>query len=256
MPTQTERHLKMIEDNIEIIQNIQADVGSGKPSRRQRKLAITCLEAIGASMRHVPDDFREKYNEIPWSAIDCWGTQGTFTPNNFRKSQLERSAAFLSVQKSAISRHSGGETKIQKGVLNNLHAQYEELSRNWHNQILLPYVLISITGILFVIRTDLVQEEIDLTTWESILYGIHVIVIFYIGIYTQTRPSNSDIANDIYTWNYTHTDFYNRSYRNWSLNITDLQEALRRHEFIRAILTVMWMWTLAAAIFVTVIAVA
>lgn len=256
MTTPTEAHLQVIVDKIEAIQNIHADVGLGEPSRKQKKSAINCLEAIGTSMRYIPDEFKEKYNGISWNAIGCWGTRGRFSPRYFHRDLLDRCERFFAEQKSEISRHAGFETEIQKGVLSNLQVQYEELSRNLHTQILLPYVLIPITGILFVIRIGLVQDTIDLNFWESVLYSLHVLIIFFIGIYTQTRHSNNDIANDTHTYHYTHTDFYNRSHRNWCLNVSTLRGAVLRHEFYRAILTILWTWTLIAAILATVIAVA
>lgn len=213
MPTPTERHLQVIAEKIEIIQSIHAEVGFGALSVAQAQSVIGCLGAIRERVSRLPREFKRENCNIHWVSMSVYGMPWNFSANNFSSRALNTITVFFAEIKPQILHHAGGDTEIQKGVICNLQAQYEELSKNWHGSILLQYALISITSTLFVIRIGLVQDEINLTIGEIILYIAHVSIIFCMGMYIQLRKGNTSIANDIYSWHYTHTDFYNRSHR-------------------------------------------
>ena len=255
MPTQTERHLQVIAEKIETIQNIHAEVGIGAPSDADAQSVIGCLKTIRECVRHLPCEFKMKYCNVSWVTMSAWGMPGCFSANNLNNRMLNIIAVFYIEIKPRIYHYAGGDTEIQKSVISNLQAQYEELSKNWHGQILLHYVLMSITGILVVIRLGFEPGEIDFTFFEILFYGVHVLIILGMAVYIQLRPLNTDLANDTSSWHYTYTSFFSLSHENWSLNISDLKNVVRRHENIRAAAVLLWLWTLVGAIWATAIAI-
>lgn len=253
MPTPTEAHLKVIADQIEVIQNIHAEVGTGKPSRKQKKLVIHCLGTIGTSIRYIPDEFKEKYHRISWDAIDYWGTRGAFATADFNKGHLDRCERFLARQKSEIYRHSGCETEIQKGIIEDLQAEYEDMSESWRGQIVLPYVLISITAIFAAVRVGLIPTEVDLTRSQGVSFSVHGGIILFIVLLTLARSGKHKFEEKTENWYYTHTELYERLYSKWSVRISTLANSINGYELFRAIAALFWLLSFAAALFATIL---
>lgn len=251
MPTQTERHLQVIAEKIETIQNIHAEVGIGAPSAADAQSVIGCLKTIRECVRHLPCEFKMKYCNVSWVTMSAWGMPGCFSANNLNNRMLNIIAVFYIEIKPRIYHYAGGDTEIQKSVISNLQAQYEELSKNWHAQISTLYVLISITGILTVIRLGIERGEIDFTLREILSYGGHVGIAVCVAFYMQCRPSITPFAEDISNWFYTYTDFFRISHENWNFNIANLAREIKRHENIKIAAIFFWLWTLIVAFLFT-----
>lgn len=70
--TETRHRLWQITDSAELCTEIVTQAGGFETfasSRVHQAAAMQAIANIGEAVRHLPDDFTDKYSDIPWSAI-------------------------------------------------------------------------------------------------------------------------------------------------------------------------------------------
>ncbi len=88
--------LKDIIEHIDEIRSFTKDISKSSfmQNKEKQNAVIRSIEVIGEAVKNVPDSFRKKYPEIPWSEIA--GTRDIITHGYFR---IDLDAVWNVVQK-------------------------------------------------------------------------------------------------------------------------------------------------------------
>ena len=247
MPTQTEAHLRVISKKIETIKNLQqAPAGSAPLSATQ---AITKeLHAIGRVVLLLPESFTERYSDIPWGEMAYWASSKTLAevPTN---QQLAQMTCHLDEAQREIVRHTETNKEIMAEIIDSLNSSYEQCQREWYANIRIPYLLVSFSGALLLVRFQL--SSIELNAAQVVMYFIHIATILFILIEIQFSKNTSSMYNPSLSDYSTLTELYEAKARIINQTIMDVQNKLNFRRLIRLLIFMYWMASLLLSVLYT-----
>lgn len=247
MPMQTEAHLSVIAEKIEAIQEIDADVCGNSPSFLQRRSAIPHLRTIGKSVSHVPEEFKNRHIEEIWRRMEVWGVRRNLSVRSIRTPWMDIVELLRGIEPD-IHRHSGGDTEIQKEIISDMREKYRNLLQNRREQRIVPFLLITISGILVSVLFQLRPDEMDYGSLEISAFILHMIVLLFVPVYLIFFSLNLRSFDNVHYLYYTFTENYYVIYLQLRIQISELRYTERRFRLIVNLITVLWVYTLMLVI--------
>lgn len=249
MPTPTEAHLKVIAEKIEIIKTQQqGPAGTIPPADMQR---ITKeLQEIGRTVLLLPESFTERYSDVAWSEMAHWASSNIFA-GSLSGGQLINMICVLDEAEIEIRRHAYPSNELHQGMIMALNSTFKQCSTEWYSHITTPYLLVSLSVIMLIIRIALQEIGLKLTDGQMTTYGVHAFVIFLIILETQRTPKIDYILTpSVYNFS-TLAEFYDSQSFVKIQEIRQIRIILDGRRRLRFWTKFFWVITLIAAIIIT-----
>ena len=254
MPTPTEEHLQFISEKISSIKVRCGEVAGTPMSYVAEQAVINYLQSIGATVSLLPSRFKEWYSEVPWEDMEIWSSADKFPSLTINSEQLMKTLAKLEIVEKEIRRHISPDRDIQKGVIASLDTMFDQFSKEWYGRAESLSVLISLTGILVIIRIALLNVDLSLSTPQILVYTSIAIPVVWMALDIAKEYAlkwvDFNASADDYS---THTQFYDIACDMRAENIFLIIESLYKRRNRRKWQKRLWYFTAASSIIFTII---
>ena len=251
MTTQTERHLQVIAEKIETINNLQ-QVPVGTIPTDDIQVITEELQAIGEVVFLLPESFTDKYSDVLWNEMKNWASLDTLV-SGVTSEQLTDMICDLKRAESEIHRHVERDSGIQEQIIASLNASFENRSKEWYAHIQTTYLLISITVIIFLLRIEVSDLDIPYSNGQISTYIIHTLYALIVVLEIQFTPKFTQLDISGVRNFSTITEFYDTKIKELGREISDADTLLRKRKTRRLFLNFYWLFSLISAIIITVI---
>lgn len=196
----------------------------------------------------LPESFTERYSDVAWVEMAHWASSNTLTgvPTS---QQLALMTCILDEAEREIIRHTETNKEIMAEIIDSLNSSYEQCQREWYAHIRIPYLLVSFSGALLLVRFQL--SSIELNAAQVVMYFIHIATILFILIEIQFSKNTSSVYNPSLSDYNTLTEFYEAKAKIINQTIMDIQHQLNNRRAIRRVIFVYWMASLLLSVLYT-----
>ena len=247
MPTPTERHLQVIAEKIETIQNLQQSSAGAIPTGDIQTITAE-LQEIGRTVLLLPESFTERYSDVPWGEMAHWASSNAFA-GVLTSHQLSKMTCQLDEAEREITRHTETNKEMMTEIINSLNLTYEQYQREWYAYIRIPYLLVTFSGALLLVRLQL--SSIELNVAQVVIYFIHLATILFILIEIQFSKNISSVYIPSVSDHHTLTEFYESKANIVNQKIKDFQDKLNNRKSIRQIIFLYWIVSLLFSVLYT-----
>lgn len=251
MLTPTERQLQGIAEKMDSINSLRQIQGVAGDVRVKKNQEIAReLKAIGQIVTLLPQSFKGRYSEVPWYQIEKWASLNIFV-SGFNENGLKYMMSVLDKAEIVIRRHSDPRNELHQGIIMALSTTYEKYSKEWYSYITTPYLLVSLSVIMLIIRIALNDIGFVLTSQQMTAYSIHAVILFLIILEIQIAPKRYDALPPPVDNFSTLVEFFDNQFSIKTEEIRHIRKVLDNRRKLRSIAKTLWAFTLAASIIIT-----
>lgn len=251
MLTLTEKQLHVIAEKIDTIRTLRQRQGVVGNLRIEKNQDIAKeLKAIGQIVTLLPQPFTERYSDVPWGEIGEWSSLNIYLIG-FTEQQLENMMSVLDKAEMKIKRHADTRSEMHQGIIMALNSTYEKCSVEWYSYITTPYLLVSLSVIMLIIRIALNDIGFTLTGDQMSAYSIHAVILFLVILEIQLAPKRSYALIPSVDNFSTLAEFYDNQFTARAEEIKQIRKILDARRKLRLCTRTLWVITLAASIIVT-----
>ena len=251
MPTQTEEYLREILEKIQSVRSLCHSKPVQRMSRREKRHIVTELQFIGQRLLLCAPDFKEFCALFCLNQMESWGVPGNLSARSIEEIPMSATLYIFDQNEEKIRNHAFPDTLIQNNILSNLDTHYEQLSNDWYSTAQTPYVLISVTGILAIIRIAMLNEMVGINSNQYYAYSALGAVVLIVALSMLFQSSISKLYISPSNEYQTYFHFFSSSFRAKSVNLRILEIKLQWRKMIRGVLYSMWLIALIVSIAVT-----
>ena len=249
MLTLTEKQLQSIAGKIDTIRVLRQSVVGNVRVEKNREIAKE-LKAIGQLVTLLPQSFKKRYPDVPWDEIGEWASLNIFLIG-FAEQQLKDMMSVLDKAEMGIRRHADTKNELHQGIIMALSSTYEKCSSEWYSYITTPYLLVSLSVIMLIIRIALNDIGFTLTGEQMTTYSIHAVILFFIILEIQLTPKRYYALIPSVDNFSTLAEFYDNQFSARTEEIKQIRKILDTRRKLRLFTKTLWVITLAVSIVVT-----
>ena len=251
MPTETEKLFQTILEKIQKVRSLLDVKSVESMSFRKKRRIVADLRYIGATLSDCPPDLKSRCNIPNQVEMERWRAPGVFSPKSLDDTDKKFVLEVFDESELEIRQHAFSDDLIQNGVLTDMYAHYEHLTKEWHAKTQSLYIIIPITAIFVIVRFELRDNGINLTVPQYYAYsavGAVVLGMVTLVLFQKTAPKLYIEPNDMH---YTNYHFYINVSKILSWNILCLNKKTKLRQRIHRVLYLFWVAALCISIYYT-----
>ena len=247
MPTKTESLLRDIVGKIEEYLELPSVPNM---TAAQKSDAISKLQEIRDHARGLPKEFTSRHSLIFGYILYSFGNVHS-SVSGVTDSNIASATKHLKCNHDDIRRHAYPDRNIQSHVLSSLDAQLDLNIKEWYGKAESLAVLVSLTGILIVIRAAFLNIGVSLNSFQIYVYCLNAIPVIWMAWDIAKEYDMLRIIILPAEKFFTHTELYEIEYNLKEENVFESKVLLSRRRRRRKSQRRTWAFTAILSIIIT-----